>query len=277
MHWSIATHAAWHERRSSCVGDVLPRGTLENRIWIGTVFTDFPVVQTNLWKHLSHVYCYRTIMMRKRRAHLGTIRHEQRYIASAIINDSEHEKQQYSSGSLISSNDPQVQSQAGDSARVMISPRAVGRSHRLQKKLRLGGTQQRMELKARQQGTIHSATHKVRPATSNSTHLRLQTFPSLNAVVQIQQYIVESPTERWKRHNHGVKLAEHDLDTNLSNLEFADDILLISGSLKHTTAMLDDITTATMAHGLQLHPRKPAEETTRWQFKECTSRSYRQK
>ena len=47
-----------------------------------------------------------------------------------------------------------------------------------------------------------------------------------------------------------------DPNTNLSNLRFADDILLISGSLKHTTTMADDLTTATTAHGLQLHPTK---------------------
>ena len=32
--------------------------------------------------------------------------------------------------------------------------------------------------------------------------------------------------------------------------------LLISGSLKHTTTMLDDLTTGTRAHGLQVHPAK---------------------
>ena len=55
---------------------------------------------------------------------------------------------------------------------------------------------------------------------------------------------------------HGVRLAEHDPDTNLSNLRFADDILLVGGSLKHTTTMLDDLTTAATAHGLPLHLTK---------------------
>ena len=45
-------------------------------------------------------------------------------------------------------------------------------------------------------------------------------------------------------------------NTNLSNLGFADDILLISGSLKHTTTMLDDFTTATTAHGFHRHSTK---------------------
>ena len=56
-----------------------------------------------------------------------------------------------------------------------------------------------------------------------------------------------------KRYNHGVRLAEHDPDTNLSNLRFADDVFLISDSRKYTTTMPDDPNTATTAHGLQLH------------------------
>ena len=56
--------------------------------------------------------------------------------------------------------------------------------------------------------------------------------------------------------DHGIRHGEHDTSTNLSNLRFADDILLISGSLKHTTNVLDDLTTATRAQGLELHPRK---------------------
>ena len=68
-------------------------------------------------------------------------------------------------------------------------------------------------------------------------------------------FIMKPRTEKWNRDNQGVRLAEHDRDANLSNPRFADDILPISGSLKHTT-MLDDLTTATTAHGLQPHPTK---------------------
>ena len=50
----------------------------------------------------------------------------------------------------------------------------------------------------------------------------------------LQQYIRKTPTEKWNRGNHGVKLGEHDPDTNFSNLRFADHILLVSASLKHT-------------------------------------------
>ena len=61
-------------------------------------------------------------------------------------------------------------------------------------------------------------------------------------------YIMKQLTGKCKRCNHGVKLGEHDPDTNLSNLRFADDILLLRGPLKHTPTMLDDLTTATTAH-----------------------------
>ena len=70
------------------------------------------------------------------------------------------------------------------------------------------------------------------------------------------QYILKPLTGQWKTYDRGVRLAEHDPDTNLSNLRFADDILLIDGSLKHSTTMLDDLTTATTAYGHQLHTTK---------------------
>ena len=73
---------------------------------------------------------------------------------------------------------------------------------------------------------------------------------SINSLLQ---YITKPKAEKLKRCNHGVRLAERDPNTNLSSLSFADDILPIIGSLKHTTTMLDDLTTATTANGLQLH------------------------
>ena len=57
-------------------------------------------------------------------------------------------------------------------------------------------------------------------------------------------------SEKWNGDNRGVRLVEHDRDTNLSNLKFADDIL-------------DDLNTATTAHGLQPHPAKPKPSPTR--------------
>ena len=49
---------------------------------------------------------------------------------------------------------------------------------------------------------------------------------------------MKPPTEKWNKGDHSVRLVWHDPDTNLSNL------------------WLDDLTTATAAHGLQLHPTK---------------------
>ena len=97
---------------------------------------------------------------------------------------------------------------------------------------------------------IHTITYKVlRPATSSSAHRRQkQILPprarnqagrsAHHALVQHTPAVHMKPlTGKWKRDNHGVKLAEHDPNTNLSSLGFADDILLISGSLQHTTTM----------------------------------------
>ena len=70
------------------------------------------------------------------------------------------------------------------------------------------------------------------------------------------QHILKPLPEKWNRDIHGVTLVENDSDATLSIFRFADDNLLISGSLKHTTTMLDDITTATTAHGLPRHSTK---------------------
>ena len=61
----------------------------------------------------------------------------------------------------------------------------------------------------------------------------------------LQQYNMKPLTEKWNRGNHGVRLAEQDHDANFSNLRFADDILLMSGSLKHTTTALHELTNYT--------------------------------
>ena len=143
---------------------------------------------------------------------------------------------------------------------------------------------------ARHRGTLRTATHRAQlSATSVSAHRRQkQIVPlrarnqagriALHALVQLTPALHHENTHRKVEYSHGVRLADHDPDTNLSNLRFADDILPIIGSRKHTTTMLDDLTKTTTAHGLQLHTtKKPksspqrhhsAEEATRWQFKE---------
>ena len=65
----------------------------------------------------------------------------------------------------------------------------------------------------------------------------------LNTILfnSLPEHITKQPSEKWNRANRRVRLAG---------------ILLNSGSLKHTTTMLDDLTKATTVHGLQQHSTK---------------------
>ena len=114
-------------------------------------------------------------------------------------------------------------------------------------------TQLLTKLHDQQRASVHTDTKSknfhLERGTKQGDPLSTLLFKSL------LQYLMRPLTGKRKRDNHGVRLAEHDPDTNLSNLIFADDIFLISGSLD-TITVLDDLTTATTAHGLQLHPRK---------------------
>ena len=146
-------------------------------------------------------------------------------------------------------------------------------SHRVaidfKKSIRHGGTQQRMEgLEGSKAPRNHTRSYSQSSTTSSeqqctmtskSRHFHFEwgtkqgdplSTLSFNSLLQ---YITKPRTGNWDRDNHVVRLGEDDPDTNLSNLRFEDDFLLISGSLKHTGTMLDDLTTATTAHGLQLH------------------------
>ena len=69
----------------------------------------------------------------------------------------------------------------------------------------------------------------------------------------LPQYIIQTTSEKVEQ-RHPRRLAEFDRDEKCPNFCLVDDILPISGSLKHTTTMLGDLTTAAMAHGLQLNP-----------------------
>ena len=94
--------------------------------------------------------------------------------------------------------------------------------------------------------------------------------PTQHALVNSLLQYLTRPLNR--KVDQGIRLGEHDTSTNLSNLRFEDDILLISGSLKHTTTMPDDFTTATEAHGLDLHPRKRKSSPTQHQNQEKVTR-----
>ena len=150
-----------------------------------------------------------------------------------------------------------------------MAPAAVGRSRRLQKKafdtaehssvwtaLRERGVEEpRIQLLTQVYDQQRASVHT--DVKSKHFHLErgtMQGDPLSTLVLKsLLQHITKPVAGKWKRCDHGARLAEHDPKANLSNLRRADDILLISGSLKHTTAMPDDLTTATTARGLQLH------------------------
>ena len=105
--------------------------------------------------------------------------------------------------------------------------------------------------------TTNNEQHYIPTSGSRQCHLKRRTTQRdpLNTLLfnSLLQNIKKQPSVKV-RDNHGVSIAEHDRDAYLPHLRFARDILLISGSLKHATTVLDDLTTATTAHGLQLHP-----------------------
>ena len=59
----------------------------------------------------------------------------------------------------------------------------------------------------------------------------------------------------WVQKNLGLQLGHTEL-THLTNLRFADDVLLTSTKLTHLRQMLLDVATAAKARGLDLHPDK---------------------
>ena len=136
-----------------------------------------------------------------------------------------------------------------------MAPTTLDRSHRLQKSIRHGSTVAYGRA-LREQGIkeIHTVTHKApRLTASSSTHRRQkQTLPlqAVNEAGRHTQHVLvlqltptihhETTNRKLNRGCHVGRLVEHDPGTNLSNHNFAGDILLFRGSLKHTTTMLDD-------------------------------------
>ena len=62
--------------------------------------------------------------------------------------------------------------------------------------------------------------------------------------------------EKWSQKKYGIQLSQAS-STNLTNLRFADDILLVGRSLPQIKAMLSDVAAAAAEVGLDLHPDKP--------------------
>ena len=172
-------------------------------------------------------------------------------------------------------------SRSSNSDRWPPSGTAVGRSHRLQKSLRHSGTQQRLEgLKLTEQCVVESHFQPLTKLYGSNEHQCTMTLKANTSISSEETSKETHSVHSCSSHScsrDGVRHAEHDPNTNLSNLRFADDILLNSGSLKHTTTVLDELTTATTARACNSTPRKPksspirhqsVEEAARWQFKE---------
>ena len=61
--------------------------------------------------------------------------------------------------------------------------------------------------------------------------------------------------QTWSDKSYGIQLG-HTTKTRLTNLRFADDVLLTAPSLKQLTHMLTDLDTYATQYGLKLHPDK---------------------
>ena len=119
---------------------------------------------------------------------------------------------------------------------------------------------------AKHDGIMHKESRKaLRSAQSISVTLTLRANTSMSSEKQARttaQHARVKPTpaihhettnKKWMICNHEVALAGRHPNANLSNLRFEDDIILTRGSLKHTTTMLDDLTTKRTARSLHLH------------------------
>ena len=68
------------------------------------------------------------------------------------------------------------------------------------------------------------------------------------------EQLMRTVKQRWRGKGHGVALKPND--ERLTNLRFADDILLITQSLPSITEMITDLSTEAKNIGLHLHPEK---------------------
>ena len=71
----------------------------------------------------------------------------------------------------------------------------------------------------------------------------------------VLQYSLESNLTKWQENKKGIRLSDNAEDC-LTNLRFADDVLLFSTSLKKLRDMLCDFKTSTEEVGLGIHPDK---------------------
>ena len=71
----------------------------------------------------------------------------------------------------------------------------------------------------------------------------------------VLQYSLENDLTRWQGKQKGIRLSDK-IDDCLTNLRFADDVLLFSTSLGKLRDMFCDFKTSTEAVGLGIHPDK---------------------
>ena len=71
----------------------------------------------------------------------------------------------------------------------------------------------------------------------------------------VLQYSLESDLKRWQEKRKGIRLSDKTEDC-LTNLRFADDVLLFSTSLEKLREMLCEFKASTEAVGLGIHPDK---------------------
>ena len=71
----------------------------------------------------------------------------------------------------------------------------------------------------------------------------------------VLQYSLEEDLKRWQEKGKGIKLSDATEDC-LTNLRFADDVLLFSTSLNKLRDMLCEFKISTEAVGLGIHPNK---------------------
>ena len=72
----------------------------------------------------------------------------------------------------------------------------------------------------------------------------------------VSESLMRKIKSKWNTKRWGMRLQAHDSTERLTNLRFADDILLFATSRQHITNMLTDLSIEAGKLGLQLHPDK---------------------
>ena len=71
----------------------------------------------------------------------------------------------------------------------------------------------------------------------------------------LSQYIFQQVYPKWSKRKYGIRLSCVQ-GTRLTNLRFADAVLLIGGSMTLIKRMISDVRNIALATGLEIHPDK---------------------